>query len=84
MNSSISLSYSYDMYVTKEPGVFEAMALVHSRIRRVIFWKDNHHDGGLGGSGSTTSVHCLPGTNHHYRVFRCTQHFSEVWQNATC
>lgn len=27
--------------------------------------------GGLGGTGDEKAVHCLPGTNHHYRVFRC-------------
>ena len=42
---------SYDLYTTREPGVFEAMALVHSRIRRVVFGIPNEKDGGLGGTG---------------------------------
>ena len=46
------------------------MALVHSRIRRVIYAIPNKEDGGLGGTGNATSVHMLPGTNHHYRAFR--------------
>jgi len=71
------LCTGYDIYVTKEPGIFEAMALVHSRIRRVVFYEDNKTDGGLGGTGSKTAVHCLPGTNHHYRVFRYRSRFSD-------
>jgi tRNA(Arg) A34 adenosine deaminase TadA len=50
--------------------VFEAMALVHSRIRRVIFGVSNTFDGGLGGTGMETAVQSLP-TNHHYRTFCC-------------
>lgn len=65
-----SLLQRYDLYTTIEPGVFEAMALVHSRIRRVVFGISNCVDGGLGGTGMETAVHALP-TNHHYRVFCC-------------
>ena len=75
------ICFRYDIYVTKEPGIFEAMALVHSRIRRVIFQEDNLDDGGLGGTGSETSVHCLPGTNHHYRVFRYRNSLSDHLYN---
>mmetsp|Transcript_13348 Transcript_13348/g.19089 ORF Transcript_13348/g.19089 Transcript_13348/m.19089 type:complete len:532 (-) Transcript_13348:381-1976(-) len=65
------LCTGYDVYLTREPSIFEAMALVHSRARRIIFGAPNHVDGGLGGSSKTISIHSLPGTNHHYRVFRC-------------
>ena len=63
------LCTGYDFYLTKEPNVYEAMALVHSRVRRVIF---GVHDRGLGGLGGCNGVgiHSLPGTNHHYRAFR--------------
>ena len=55
--------------------MFEAMALVHSRVRRVIFGVPNKGMGGLGGvaaseKGSSVGIHSLPGTNHHYRAFR--------------
>jgi len=68
------LCTGYDVYTTREPNVYESMALVHSRVRRVIFGVTNSDDGGLGGSGLGTAVHCLPGTNHHYRAFRCCLH----------
>ncbi len=61
----------YDVYTTIEPGIFESMALVHSRVGRVIFGANNKEEGGLGGTGNNISVHCLPGTNHRYRAFRC-------------
>ena len=48
------------------------MALVHSRIGRVIFCYDSV-EGGLGGGGPDTSIHSLPSTNHRYRAFRLVQ-----------
>lgn len=62
--------FRYDVYLTKEPSVYEAMALVHSRVRRVVFGIKDSGMGGLGGSSRSTGIHCLPGTNHHYRAFR--------------
>ena len=59
----------YDLYLTKEPGAFEAMASLHSRIRRIIFGVRNVEDGGL----VDLELHCLPGTNHRFRVFECVQ-----------
>ena len=44
------LCTGYDMYVQNEPSVFEAMAMAHSRIRRVVFRDTNPNDGGLGGT----------------------------------
>jgi tRNA(Arg) A34 adenosine deaminase TadA len=65
------LCTNYDIYLTKEPGIFESMALVHSRVGRVFFGVENREEGGLGGTGSDTSLHCLPGTNHRFRAFKC-------------
>jgi tRNA(Arg) A34 adenosine deaminase TadA len=72
---SIRYSPRYDVYVTREPNVYEAMALVHSRVRRVVFGVRDRGTGGLGGAtgaadGRNTGIHSLPGTNHHYRAFR--------------
>ena len=67
----VSSFASYDLFTTNEPSIFEAMALVHARIRRVIFGFSNKFDGGLGGTGLDHAIHSLPGTNHHYRAFQC-------------
>lgn len=49
-----------------------AMALVHSRIRRVIY---GVRDPGQGCLGSLMMLHTLPALNHNYRVFEgvCSQ-----------
>lgn len=70
------------MYLTKEPNVYEAMALVHSRVRRVVFGVTDREMGGLGGAAANkeyVGIHCLPGTNHHYRAFRL-----EIESNSDC
>lgn len=57
-----------DCYTTLEPTAFEAMALVHARIRRTVFGCAlTDAPGGLTG----IAVHTLPGTNHKYRAFAC-------------
>jgi tRNA(Arg) A34 adenosine deaminase TadA len=71
------LCTGYDVYTTSEPTPFEAMALVHARIRRLTF--GCVADSKLGGL-TELSIHCLPGTNHKYRVFCCEQH-SELIMN---
>ncbi|KAJ1453233.1 cytidine deaminase-like protein [Pelagophyceae sp. CCMP2097] len=56
-----------DLLTTDEPCVMCAMALVHSRIRRVAF---SDADAKRGGLGSTEKVHTLRTINHRYRVWR--------------
>ncbi|XP_005996591.1 probable inactive tRNA-specific adenosine deaminase-like protein 3 [Latimeria chalumnae] len=56
----------YDLYVTREPCVMCAMALVHSRIHRV-FYGISSPDGAL---GTKYKIHTHTDLNHHYDVFK--------------
>src|SRR5436190_8838021 len=54
-----------DLYVTKEPCPMCAGALVHVRIRRVIF---GCADLRAGAAGGTINLLQLPGLNHHCQI----------------
>ncbi|XP_028250022.1 putative inactive tRNA-specific adenosine deaminase-like protein 3 [Parambassis ranga] len=56
----------YDLYVTREPCVMCAMALVHSRIGRV-FYGSASADGAL---GTKFKVHAQKDLNHHFEVYK--------------
>lgn len=54
------------LYVTLEPCIMCASAIVHARVRRLVFgaW-----DPRAGGAGSIADVFSLPGLNHRVDVF---------------
>jgi tRNA(adenine34) deaminase len=54
-----------DLYVTKEPCAMCAGALVHVRMRRVIFGCADPRSGAAGG---TINLLELPGLNHHCEI----------------
>jgi tRNA(adenine34) deaminase len=54
------------LYVTLEPCVMCAAAIVHARVRRLVF---GAFDPRAGAAGSITNVFALPQLNHHVDVF---------------
>jgi len=54
------------LYVTLEPCVMCAAALVHARVRRLVF---GAFDPRAGAAGSIINVFALPGLNHRVDVF---------------
>ncbi|XP_063229168.1 probable inactive tRNA-specific adenosine deaminase-like protein 3 [Bacillus rossius redtenbacheri] len=55
-----------DVYLTREPCLMCAMALVHSRARAVFYGSASAR----GALGSLAKLHTAPGLNHRYQVFR--------------
>lgn len=61
------LCTGYDAYLLHEPCVMCAMALVHSRLRRVVYCVPDAQHGALGGA---LKLHSQRSLNHHYAVWR--------------
>ncbi|GBG25857.1 tRNA-specific adenosine deaminase subunit TAD3 [Hondaea fermentalgiana] len=57
-----------DAYLSMEPCPMCAMALLHSRVRRVFYASPNPRRGAL---GSCARIHCHEQLNHHFQVFTC-------------
>lgn len=68
--SSFPLRYlatGMDAFLTREPDAFEAMALVHSRVARVIYCEPDARNGALG--SASQPLHEVRALNHHYDVY---------------
>lgn len=59
------LCTGYDAYITHEPCMMCAMALIHSRVKRV-FYGTKVPKGAL---GTSSKLHTIRELNHHYVVF---------------
>ncbi|CAG9766258.1 unnamed protein product [Ceutorhynchus assimilis] len=59
------LCTGYCVYSTHEPCIMCAMALVHSRVKRVFYGVKTNN----GGLGTLCKVHTVKDLNHHYEVF---------------
>jgi len=60
------LCTGYHLYITREPCVMCAMAVLHSRFARAFFGAPNPQMGGLGGH---TKLHTNPLLNHHFCAY---------------
>ncbi|KAG4067523.1 hypothetical protein HA402_005295 [Bradysia odoriphaga] len=60
------LCTGYDVYLTDEPCIMCAMALVHSRARRIFF----HRPNAKGALKTLTKLHTIKALNHHYEVYQ--------------
>jgi len=64
------LCTGYDVFLAREPCLMCAMALVHSRLKRVIFAATNAETGALSGAeAGVRRLHGVRSLNHHYSVF---------------
>jgi tRNA-specific adenosine deaminase 3 len=63
------LCTGYDAFMAREPCIMCAMALVHSRLKRVIFAAPDDKNGALTGPGGARRLHGVRSLNHHYSVY---------------
>ncbi|CRH03678.1 cytidine deaminase, putative [Plasmodium relictum] len=61
------LCTNYCAYLSHEPCFMCAMAMVHSRIKCVVFDEVNKENGAL---FSKEKLHCLKNINHHFKVYK--------------
>ena len=72
-NGSNYLLTSLTLFTTHEPCIMCSMALLHSRVKEIVYIIPMNKTGGCGGSsGLGTCVPRLKGVNHRYGVARWT------------
>jgi len=62
------LCTGYDIYLLREPCLMCAMALVHSRVKRIFFLEKSEN----GALSTNFQLHSVKELNHHYEVFQFT------------
>jgi len=68
------------LYITREPCIMCSMALLHSRISRVVYGSENLESGGL---GSKFKIHCSKKLNHKFHVYKglMKEQCSDLWKD---
>jgi tRNA-specific adenosine deaminase 3 len=64
------LCTGYDCFVAREPCIMCSMAMVHSRLARVVYCAADTQHGALGGK---LRLHAQRSLNHHYLVYHMPQ-----------
>ena len=66
------LCTGYDCYTLNEPCAMCAMALVHSRLRRIVYVNESPGGRGMLGSGEEAfpRLHSRRTLNHHFVVYK--------------
>ena len=72
---SLYLCTGCDAFLTHEPSIGDAMALVHARVSRVVYLHSAPAGQGAfeGWGPSSVRLHWVKALNHHFLVYKCTQ-----------
>ena len=72
-NGAGYLLTSLSVFMTHEPCVMCAMALVHSRVKEIFYLTGTGCSSNGGGFGGSYPVHSHPGLNHQIDLFDCLE-----------